>query len=265
MAAPLSLEQLFPTSQVSTPVPAQSSPPPPGAGLPQPAYDPRVDHLNGQLQQLAGAIGTLAQQQVARSQAPVLPPDKEEYFTQEDSRRLITSQEPHRELNQMARKVKEAVQGEVAAPLQARIQQQEAQLYQLAQQTLQRQQQAELRSTAEQNRRLFYDSNPDLAGKDAIVEHEVVKFQMEAAQNPTLLAGRDAESVRALIAERSRQTLTSLGVQLAPSTNPGPGSAFMERGNTARIPTPQLAQNLDPNQRALAEMSSRLGSRSQRR
>lgn len=266
------IEELFPElqqeqqaqSQVQTPEPEPTPP-----ALP-PGPSPEVLALQGQVQQLTNLVGQLATQPrpQAQSQAQVDVSkifEDTTFFTPEDTRLLLQTQQPEHFFNKMGNDIKRSVAQPLVNIIAAQTQQLTA--AQMQQQELIRRQQLE--QAARENVNTFYATYPELRQYEKMVAMEAGAIEQEMAVNPQLRVLSPTQAHKYL-AERVQSTLRSYGLQastespvqaepaqqqqrLSPNTRK-PG--FMERGSGTRPTT--TAQPKDPNSRELAGMSQHL-------
>lgn len=274
---PLKITDLFP-GHVSTqtfanpspsPSPAQAAPPVPGTPpltspppQPQLTYDPRLDVLGNQVQQLTGAVTTLLQRQ-AQIPGPVQPAqgpprlDQEVYFEPDDGRRLLQTQRPDQVMNEAMHRMGHSIQTHFHDPIMARLAQNEQAMQNFFVYQTRLQQEREARALAEKNEQEFFDQFPDLKDAKPVVYWTIDQIRQESQVNPMVFYGRDARGMQQLAAERTREHLARMGVPVRTQQVQGPGNAYMERGGLPHLS--QAPQTQDANKQAMKDIFGRLG------
>jgi hypothetical protein len=264
--SPDEVEQLFEQPQepqggaVETPQPPQQTPAPAGP-------DPTVFALQQQVGQLTGTVQALTSMFQQNFQRPAEPPpqQKQEYFTEQDVDALLTHPNKAHTFNVLAQKIRD----DAVVPMSQALQQANMRLNQFEQQQQQERQRVEANRQAEENKRLFTSSYPDLEGMDSLIATEAARLDAASRANPYMLAGKTNKDLMDVLAtnvraEAGRIAARMNGTPVAEGEKPrAPArSTYMERGGAARMPAP--AQTKDPNKAALTDMANYLGRRQQR-
>jgi len=223
------------------------------------ALQQQVGQLTGTVQ----ALTSMFQQNFQRPQEP--PPQKQDYFTEQDVDALLTHPNKAHTFNVLAQKIDD----NATSRLLPALQQANLRIAQFEQQQQQERQQREAERQAAENKKLFTSTYPDLEGMDSLIATEAARLDAASRANPYMLAGKTNKDLMDVLAtnvraEAGRIAARLNGTPVAEGEKPrAPArSTYMERGGSSRMPA--AAPQKDPNKAALTDMANYLGRRQQR-